>query len=696
MAAVRDYTAIVGVSSAGGAPTFNGGLVGTGAVVTYSFETSAVLDDAANLPLAFLQSFRPFSDQQTALARQALSMWASVSGLVLVEVPGNLGEMRFGNYDFNLDAEYAGSWGFSHNPNKVVNPDLSYPSAYEHPLGSDVFVNIYYTSAPLLLYLHEIGHALGLKHTFQGDLTLAPDIDNNATSVMSYTGEPGSVTGLGIIDGDAVRYLYGAPSVDPTNFSYDPSTLTFTWFETAGADVQRGTPLSDVMDGLGGSDQLYGYGGNDVLIGGAGDDTIVGGSGNDWVRPGAGNDSVEGRSSSNDAVASEINTVDYGDAIGSVTLNLSTIAYDSGAARWYFARGSDIGFDVLRGFSNVVTGTGSDSVTGDASANVLTTGAGDDTILAGEGNDVIAPGPGDDAVDGGAGFDVLLLTGVRRDHTISGAWAGLSSSSSADGSDSIAEVENVHFLDGALWYDTASVPAQVYRLYDTALGRAPDLSGLDNWSEARESGTSLLSVVTGFTNSAEFQQRYGAPDNASFVELLYNNALNRASDAAGKQSWLSFLDSGHSRAEVVIGFSESQEHIDSTAAAVRGGLWLEDDMTSAIARLYDTTFGRLPDESGLTNWRNFSEAGHGLAEIAPSFTGSAEFQSTYGALANGSFVEQLYRNSLHRAGDAQGVANWTAFLDAGHSRAEVLIGFSESQEHINNTAAHIDGGVWVL
>jgi hypothetical protein len=81
-----------------------------------------------------------------------------------------------------------------------------------------------------------------LKHTFQGDLTLAPDIDNNATSVMSYTGEPGSVTGLGIIDGDAVRYLYGAPSVDPTNFSYDQSTLTFTWFETAGADVQRGHP----------------------------------------------------------------------------------------------------------------------------------------------------------------------------------------------------------------------------------------------------------------------------------------------------------------------------------------------------------------------------------------------------------------------------------------------------------------------
>jgi Ca2+-binding RTX toxin-like protein len=118
------------------------------------------------------------------------------------------------------------------------------------------------------------------------------------------------------------------------------------------------------MDGLGGSDQLYGYGGNDVLIGGAGDDTIVGGSGNDWVRPGAGNDSVEGRSSSNDAVASEINTVDYGDAIGSVTLNLSTIAYDSGAARWYFARGSDIGFDVLRGFSNVSLAPGATALRG--------------------------------------------------------------------------------------------------------------------------------------------------------------------------------------------------------------------------------------------------------------------------------------------------------------------------------------------
>jgi len=51
---------------------------------------------------------------------------------------------------------------------------------------------------------------------------------------------------------------------------------------------------------------------------------------------------------------------------------------------------------------------------------------------------------------------------------------------------------------------------------------------------------------------------------------------------------------------------------------------------------------------------------------------------------------------LHRAPDTEGQTNWVNLLASGKdTRAQVVIGFSESPEHITNTAPHIDSGVWL-
>jgi len=263
--------------------------------------------------------------------------------------------------------------------------------------------------------------------------------------------------------------------------------------------------------------------------------------------------------------------------------------------------------------------------------------------------------------------------------------------------DALVGDHRIQFVDGYLAYSPTDTAGQVYRLYEASLARPPDQAGLTNWTNALNGGTSLATVAGGFVGSQEFQGAYGGLDNAGFVTLLYRNVLHRAPDQAGLDNWVALLDAGQeTRAQVVLGFSESQEDINDLAAPVEQGLWVGDPHAAQVARLYDTVLGRLPDLSGLTNWTHALQGGVSLQDVANGFVGSQEFQTVYGALDNAGFVSMLYRNVLHRAPDQAGLNNWIGVLDAAHeTRAQVVVGFSESAEHMANTAVHIDGGIWL-
>lgn len=78
--------------------------------------------------------------------------------------------------------------------------------------------------------------------------------------------------------------------------------------------------------------------------------------------------------------------------------------------------------------------------------------------------------------------------------------------------------------------------------------RVPDLGGVAYWLGLLRSYDNLrdgqLSVVAGFTNSIEWQQRVGNLSNEEFVEFLYRSILGRPSEPAGKQAYLDNLNSG--------------------------------------------------------------------------------------------------------------------------------------------------------
>ena len=227
--------------------------------------------------------------------------------------------------------------------------------------------------------------------------------------------------------------------------------------------------------------------------------------------------------------------------------------------------------------------------------------------------------------------------------------------------------------------------AQIFRLYQATLGRDPDLTGLINWSRRLETGERVLAeIVDGFTNSAEFRQSYGDADNRAFVTLLYDNVLDRAPDDRGLANWTGRLDRGEmSRAQVVLGFSESAEFRSATVAdaLAYSHVGVQVRFSDDIYRLYRATLDRDPDLNGFLNWTARLADGMPFLTAVSGFVNSAEFAQTYGATGNEAFVTLLYDNVLDRAPDDRGLANWTGRLDRGEmSRAQVVQGFAQSHE----------------
>lgn len=219
-------------------------------------------------------------------------------------------------------------------------------------------------------------------------------------------------------------------------------------------------------------------------------------------------------------------------------------------------------------------------------AVTITAGAGDDAITVGGGGQLlgVAAGDGSDTIsvlsdhhqiDGGAGVDTLVYAGVRADYTVERTDTGLEVGS-AGGSDIVANVERVQFSDGLVAYDIDGNAGGAYRLYQAAFDRAPDSAGLGYWIGVLDAQHTLYDVATGFINSDEFADLYGAnASDAVFLEKLYENALHRAYDQAGFDYWSGVLASGSSRMGVLVNFSESVENQAQVLDAIAGGIAFE-------------------------------------------------------------------------------------------------------------------------
>lgn len=143
-----------------------------------------------------------------------------------------------------------------------------------------------------------------------------------------------------------------------------------------------------------------------------------------------------------------------------------------------------------------------------------------------------------------------------------------------------------------------------------------------------------------------------------------------------------------------LSINEIQAQINEQAAMNDRTQWVTGLMTSdwiakgrqPIVRLYNAFFLRQPEHNGLMYWISRMDSDLALDQIPDFFMVSQEFVNRYGSLNNADFVTLVYKNVLGRVPDPEGHAYWAGRLDSGEiSRGTMMLGFSESDEYINNT-----------
>ena len=204
-------------------------------------------------------------------------------------------------------------------------------------------------------------------------------------------------------------------------------------------------------------------------------------------------------------------------------------------------------------------------VIGDDTSETFTLGDNNDYVLAGGGDDTITGGPGDDVIVGGDGDDTAVVTGDFNDFGFMVGPGGVSQTDKANGNtgtDFLGGIESVQFDDGTL--DLAAIEGagqldadqlqMLTEIYIAYFDRAPDSGGLLFWGTSLNNGVSLAEIAELFFDQPETQEKMPPSLTSSeFVDLAYNNFLERDPDQAGKDFWVSNLDAGNvSRPEFML------------------------------------------------------------------------------------------------------------------------------------------------
>lgn len=122
----------------------------------------------------------------------------------------------------------------------------------------------------------------------------------------------------------------------------------------------------------------------------------------------------------------------------------------------------------------------------------------------------------------------------------------------------------------------------------------------------------------------------------------------------------------------------------------------EGQNAGAAYRLYQAAFDRKPDAGGLKYWINDLDNGATLQQVAKGFVDSAEFKQLTPATDNKSIINSFYQHVLHRDADEGGFKYWEDSMAQGMTASEMLVSFSESAENMNNAAADLNGGLWLV
>ena len=396
---------------------------------TFSFPTSASFYDY-NFN-GEVNTFGTLSAAAQAVVRGAvLPQYAAVANLTFTEVTETStthADLRYADSDAPGTAwayyPSTGAWG----GDVWVHKTGTYGAIYDSPVkGNYAFAT----------YLHETGHALGLKHGHEtggpANIAVTPDHDSMEYTIMTYRSYVGAPTSGGytnetwgyaqtpmMLDVAALQYMYGA------DFTTNSGNSVYTWNPTTGEmsidGVGQGAP-----------------GGNRILM-------------NVW--DGNGTDTYN-FSNYTTNISVNLNPGEWVN-LGTQLADLDILNPGAHIARGNISNSLLYQGDTRSLIENAYGGSGNDTITGNAAANLLLGGAGDDRILGGLGNDTYLGGSlgsdiiygedGNDRVDGGADNDILF--GGAGSDSITGD-TGNDAIFGDDGSDRIAGDDGADTIQG--------------------------------------------------------------------------------------------------------------------------------------------------------------------------------------------------------------------------------------------------------
>lgn len=565
--------------------------------------------------------------------------------------------------------------------------------------------------------LHELGHALGLKHPFDttddNTATLPTSQDNTSNTLMSYTGRGGPYATYSQDDIAALNWLYGG---DGLRGAYGINS-------TSGGRYVTGTSGADTLNGTAADDKLEGDGGNDMINGGAGTDTAVfGGERSNYNITVLANGDIQ--------VASK-NGIDGTDTLRSIELFefngqsvsradvASTDATPPAAPEFTITKNAN-------GYTNVKTPTVTGSAEAGATVKIFTSA----NVQVGT---AVADATGIwstklSAFADGQNYQVYAVAVDAAGNT---SVHSATSTFNVDTSAPVVPTSSLSYTAGtnqATVTGTGEAGTQI-ELYK--IGVKSDFSDTVVIAQTTVGNDGKWTIATSPLPNADYLVRASSSDKAgnsssaaNTLTFNVNSSLNLSGTAGNDKltapvSGNNAIDGGDGIDTVVYGGSRDSYTVSKetwgfgvtdksgagghdTAINVErlqfsdGYLALDIDGTAGqVYRLYQAVFGRPAEEGGQGFWMWAKESGGASwADIAGSFATSQEYTDRYGANSNNNdFVTHLYENVLHRAAEGSGYNFWVNNLNNGVSRSDVIIAFSESPENQALVIGSIQNGI---
>ncbi|MCV3735652.1 M10 family metallopeptidase C-terminal domain-containing protein (plasmid) [Rhizobium sp. TRM96647] len=418
-----------------------GGALGSGVTLTYSYYEGNPSDPTyldgywSNSYPGFIDTSRADSLNGGAASadpwirewnNEALKAWsksANVTFKKVVDTPSRVGELRFSEINNLRDASGTHVDGLAFFPNNSPNAGDIW---YDEHLFIDTATGLYVPhdrslmkgSEVYFVMLHEIGHALGLKHPHEGT-RMPSQYDSIMHTVMSYNKNLPGVTGSLLqffpttpmyFDLLSIKELYGARKVNKgnTTYSYDEGKKYFETIDDSGGYDKivyngskfawiRLTPgeFSTLSENIAGAGEMR----NSVTIGpGVVIEAAVGGSANDRLDGNSADNTLNGRGGDDIMQGGSGNDIYIVNSAGDQTIELARGGTDTVRSSIDWKLGANIENLELLG-TTAIHGSGNgaaNKITGNAANNVLRGGSGQDTLEGGVGADRLAGGSGTD------------------------------------------------------------------------------------------------------------------------------------------------------------------------------------------------------------------------------------------------------------------------------------------------------------